>query len=343
MGKFFDSFNSNIAIDLGSSNTRICYNDKGVVLKEPSIVAVDKKMSPPQVLEAGHAAKSMIGKAKDDILTTSPLRYGVIAELDLAVALLKNFMDAVLGHRIIKFAPKVVMSIPGNATGVERKAAYDALKMAGSRKTWLVDKPIAAAVGAGININKPTGAMLVDIGGGSTDIAIISCGDIVINNNIRIAGDDFNKAIQNYIRSNLHIYIGERTAESLKIKYGSVFKVEESEDIEIRGLNVLEKMPNKITLNRSNIREALQPPVRYIAREIKHTLELAPPELVCDIVDAGIVLTGGSALLDGMPEFLQAELKIPVRLAPDPLLSVVIGADKIQNDPEYQRLLRDGK
>jgi rod shape-determining protein MreB len=339
VGKFFDSFNSNIAIDFGSSNTRICYNEKGVVLKEPSVVAIDKRISPPTVIEAGQAAKSMIGKAKDDILTTSPLRYGVIAELDFAVALLKKFIDIVLGHRLINFAPKIVMAIPSNATGVEKKAAYDALKKAGARKTWLVEKPIAAAIGAGIDINKPTGAMIVDIGGGSTDIAIISCGDIVVNNNIRVAGDDFTKAIQTYIRTNKHILIGDRMAETLKIRYGSVYKVEEVEDIEIRGLNIIEKTPYKVTINKTNIKEALQPPVRYIAKEIKHTLELAPPELVCDIVDSGIVVTGGSALLDGLCECLQAELKIPVRIAADPMLSVVLGADKIQNDPAYQRLM----
>lgn len=339
MGSFLDSFNSNIAIDMGSSNTRICYNEKGVVLKEPSIVAVDKRLRKNNVIEAGQSARNMIGKARDEILTTSPLRNGVIAELDLAVALLKKFIDTVLGHRFIKFAPKVVLSIPSNATSVEKNAAYDALKKAGARKAWLVEKPLAAAVGSGIDINKSSGVMVVDIGGGSTDIAIISCGDIVVNNNIRVAGDDFNRAIQNYIRTTKHIHVGERTAEKLKIKYGSVYKIEEDQELEIRGLNILEKNPNKIFINKGNIREALQPPIRYIAKEIKHTLEVTPPELLSDIVETGIILTGGSALLEGLAEFLQQELKIPVKLAPDPMLSVVIGADRIQNDPEYERLL----
>lgn len=339
MGRFLDSFNSNIAIDLGSSNTRICYNDKGVVLKEPSVVALDRSITPAKVVEVGLTAKNMLGRSKGDIKTASPLRYGVIAEIDLAVAMLKQFMDKVLGHRLIKFAPKVVMSIPANATGVEKKAAFDSLKIAGAKRSYLVEEPVAAAVGAGIDIEKHTAAMIVDIGGGSTDIAILSYGDILVNNNIRVAGDDFNRAIQNYIRSTRHILIGDRSAENLKIKYGTIFKLEEDEEIEISGINIVEKAPVKVCITKSNIREALQPPVRFIAKEIKHTIESSPPEVVSDIVENGIILTGGSALLEGMTDFLQAELKIPVKLAPDPLLSVVIGADKIQNDQAFQRLL----
>ena len=339
VGRFVDSFNSNIAIDMGSSNTRICYNDKGVVLKEPSIVALDKRFSPAKVIEVGQAAKTMLGRAKGEIKTASPLRYGVIAEMELAVALLKSFMDKVLGHRLIKFAPKTVIAIPANATGVEKKATFDALKIAGSKKTYLVEEPVAAAVGAGIDIESPTATMIVDIGGGSTDIAILSYGDILLNSNIRVAGDDFNRAIVNYIRTSRHILIGERTAENLKIKYGSIYKVEEDEEIEIRGLNVIEKAPAKVIINKSNIREALQPPINYIAKEIKHTIESSPPEVISDIVEHGIVLTGGSALLDGITDFMHSELKVPVRLAPEPMLSVVIGADRIQNDPHFQRLL----
>lgn len=339
MGRFLDSFNSNIAIDLGSSNTRICYNDKGVVLREPSVVALDRRFSPPRIIEAGNAAKSLSGKAKGEIKTLSPLRYGVIAEIDLAVAMLKNFMQKVLGHRLIKFAPRVILTIPSNATGVEKKAAYDALNLAGAKRCWLVEEPVAAAVGSGININRPNGIMIVDIGAGSTDIAILSYGEIIVNNSIRLAGDDLNRTIQNSIRLTKHLLIGERTAENIKIKYGSVYKTEGDEEIEVSGVDLIEKAPAKISISKSFIKEALQPPIKYLAKEIKQTLETSPPELVSDIVESGIILTGGSALLDGLTEYLQAELKIPVKLAPDPMLSVVIGADKIQNDPDYHRLM----
>ncbi|MEW5819574.1 MAG: rod shape-determining protein [Cyanobacteriota bacterium] len=343
MGRFLDSFNSNIAIDMGSSNTRICYNDKGVVLREPTVVALDKSFSPPKVIEVGRTAKSMLGRAKGEIRTASPLRYGVIAEMDLTVEMLKRFMDTVLGHRFIKFSPKVVLAVPASATGVEKKAAFETMKIAGAKKTYLIEKPVAAAVGAGLNIESPTATMIVDIGGGSTDISILSYGDILMNNNIRVAGDDFNKAIQNYIRSTKHILIGERTAENLKIKYGSVFKVEDDEEIEIRGINIIEKAPTTVNINKSNLRDALQPPIKYITKEIKLTIEASPPEVVSDIVEKGIVLTGGSALLDGITDLIQSELRIPVRVAPEPLLSVVIGADKIQNDNSYQRLLINRK
>lgn len=339
MGKFFDSFNSNIAIDMGTSNTRIYYNDKGVVLKEPTVVALDRRNSPLKVVEVGQAAKKMLGRDKGQIKTASPLKYGVIAEMELAIPMLKNFVNKVLRHRFIKFAPKVVIGIPGGATGVEKNAAYEALKSVGAKKAALIEQPIAAAVGADINIQENTASMIVDIGGGSTDIAIISYGDILINNTVRVAGEDFNKSIIKYIKAKKKVIIGEKTAETLKVNFADLSASDNAYEIEITGVRISDKAPVKLNITNEELCEALLPAIKYIAREIKHTIETAPPEIIADLATRGVVLTGGSTLLKGLVVFMQKELRVPVSIAPEPLLSVVIGADRIQNDPQYQRLL----
>lgn len=339
MGKFFDSFNTNIAIDLGTSNTRIFYNDKGVVLKEPTVVALDRTSSPVKVIEAGFAAQKLLGRQKGQIKTASPLKYGVIAELELAIPMLKNFINRVLGHRLIRFAPKVVIGIPGGATGVEKNAAYSALESIGAKKTALIEQPIAAAIGANIDIQERNAAMIVDMGGGSTDIAIISYGDVLINNTLRVAGEDFNKSILKYIKAKKKILVGEKTVESLKVNFANLSTSNTNEEVEITGVKLTDKSPVKVTITTSELREALLPPITYIAKEIRQTIETAPPEVIAELADRGIVLTGGSAMLKGIVEFIQKEVKVPVHLAPEPLLSVVIGADRIQNDPQYQRLL----
>lgn len=335
------SNNFDIGIDLGTVNTLVCTATKGVVLREPSVVAIDHSHAVPQVIEVGLAARDMIGRTPDKIRTTRPLRDGVIAEFEWAEVMLKKFIEKVTGGPRL-FGPrpgKVVIGIPSGVTEVERRAVREAAYQAGADRVYLIEEPMAAAIGAGMPVDKPTGSMIIDIGGGTTEIAVLSLNGIVVSKSLRIAGDELNENIQEHLKKAHNLSIGERTAEEIKIRMGSATKMGDEEEMEVRGLNLLNGLPHTITVNGSEIRECLRGTLMEIVAGVKSTLEMTPPELAADIVDRGIVLAGGGALLAGMDELISEEVDVPVHIANDPLSCVVLGTEKVLNDPTFQKIL----
>ncbi len=340
----FDLFRKNtndIGIDLGTVNTLVCTSTKGVVLREPSVVAIDYSQTPPQVIEVGLAARDMIGRTPGNIRATRPLRDGVIAEFEWAEVMLKKFIEKVMGGAKV-FGPRpgrVVIGIPSGVTEVERRAVAEAAIQAGAERVYLMDEPMAAAIGAGMPVDKPTGSMIIDIGGGTTEIAVLSLNGIVVSKSLRVAGDELNENIQEHLKKVHNLSIGERTAEEIKIRMGSAAKTDEEEEMEVRGLNLLNGLPHTIVINSTEIRECLSETLMEIVTGVKNTLEMTPPELAADIVDRGIVLAGGGALLSGMDELIAREVDVPVHIANDPLSCVVLGTEKVLNDPTYQKIL----
>jgi len=342
---FFDFFRkstNDMGIDLGTVNTLVCTTTKGVVLREPSVVAIDYSKNPPEVIEVGLAAREMIGRTPGNIRATRPLRDGVIAEFEWAEKMLKRFIEKVNGGNGAAFGMRpgrVVIGIPSGVTEVERRAVADAALQTGASTVNLVDEPMAAAIGAGMPVDKPTGSMIIDIGGGTTEIAVVSLKGIVVSKSLRTAGDELNENIQDHLKRVHNLSIGERTAEEIKIRMGSAFRNHEEEEMEVRGLNLLNGLPHTITINSTEIRECLFPTLMEIVAGVKNTLEMTPPELAADIVDRGIVLAGGGALLAGMDELIAKEVDVPVHIANDPLSCVVLGTEKMLNDPIYQSIL----
>lgn len=332
---------NDIGIDLGTANTLVCTSSKGVVLREPSVVAIDYSQTPPQVLEVGLAARDMIGRTPDNIRATRPLRDGVIAEFEWAEVMLKKFIEKVTGgQKVLGLRPgRVVIGIPSGVTEVERRAVGDAAYSSGARIVNLIDEPMAAAIGAGMPVEKPTGSMVIDIGGGTTEIAVLSLNGIVVSKSLRIAGDELNENIQDHLKKVHNLSIGERTAEAIKIRMGSAFKTDEEEEMEVRGLNLLNGLPHTVRINNTEIRECLFGTLMEIVESVKSTLEMTPPELAADIVDRGIVLAGGGALLSGLDELISKEVDVPVHIANDPLSCVVLGTEKVLNDPIYAKIL----
>jgi rod shape-determining protein MreB len=332
---------NDIGIDLGTVNTLVCTSTKGVVLREPSVVAIDYSTSPPQVLEVGLAARDMIGRTPGNIRATRPLRDGVIAEFEWAEVMLKKFIEKVTGGgRVLGVRPgRVVIGIPSGVTEVERRAVGDAAYNAGARVVNLIEEPMAAAIGAGMPVDKPTGSMIVDCGGGTTDIAVVSLNGIVVSKSLRIAGDELNENIVDYLKKVHNLSIGERTAETIKIRMGSAYKTDEEEEMEVRGLNLLNGLPHTVRINNAEIRECLFETLMQIVEGVKSTLEMTPPELAADIVDRGIVLAGGGALLTGLDDLIAREVDVPVHIANDPLSCVVLGTEKVLNDPAYGKIL----
>ncbi|MGE0201839.1 MAG: rod shape-determining protein [Candidatus Melainabacteria bacterium] len=341
---FFKKTTQNdIGIDLGTVNTLVCTSNKGVVLREPSVVAIDNNHKPPTVIEVGLAARDMIGRTPGNIRAIRPLRDGVIAEFEWAEVMLKKFIEKVMGgpNFLGTHPGRVVIGIPSGVTEVERRAVFEAAKEAGADRVNLIDEPMAAAIGAGMPVDKPTGSMIIDIGGGTTEIAVLSLNGIVVSKSLKIAGDELNENIQDHMKRVHNLSIGERTAEEIKIKMGSAYRAPglEEETMEIRGLNLINGLPHTIVINSSEIRECLQGTLMEIVSGVKHTLEITPPELAADIVDRGIVLAGGGALLPGMDELLTREVDVPVFVASDPLSCVVLGTEKVLNDPIYKKIL----
>lgn len=343
MGLFQSSGNAtnDIGIDLGTVNTLVCTSTKGVVLREPSVVAIDYSHTPPQVLEVGLAARDMMGRTPANIKASRPLRDGVIADFEWAEVMLRRFIEKVTGEpKVLGTRPgRVVVGIPGGVTEVERRAVGDAVYNAGARIVHLIEEPMAAAIGAGMPVTKPTGSMIVDIGGGTTEIAVLSLNGIVVSRSLRIAGDEMNENIQEHLKKVHNLSIGERTAETIKIRLGSACKTDDEEEMEVRGLNLLTGLPHTIRITSAEIRECLQGTLTEIMMGVKSTLEMTPPELAADIVDRGIVLTGGGALLSGLDELIAREVEVPVVVANDPLSSVVLGTEKVLNDPAYANIL----
>lgn len=323
-------FSKDIGIDLGTANTLVCVKDRGIVIREPSVVAVDVRSK--SVLAVGTEAKQMIGRTPGSIVAVRPLRDGVIADFDMTADMLRRFIQ-----KATKNAPfaktRVIICVPSGVTEVERRAVKDAAIGAGARSVTLIEEPMAAAIGAGLPTDLPTGSMIVDIGGGTTDVAITSLGGIVTSKSIRMAGDAFDEAIINYIKKRYNLLIGERTAEEIKINIGSASPYEGEAAMEVRGRNLLDGLPKGVEINSAEIREALSGPIGQILDTIRSTLEVTPPELSADIIDRGIMLTGGGALIRGIDQLIADETKIPVHVAENPIDCVVIGTLKRLDTP----------
>lgn len=317
-------FTQDIGIDLGTANTLVFVKGKGIVIREPSVVAVDQKSNPPRVVAVGTEAKEMIGRTPGSIVAVRPLKDGVIADFEITAEMIESFIK-----RTTKRMPfsriRVLICIPSGVTEVERKAVHDAAKSAGANYISLIEEPMAAAIGAGLPVSEATGSMVVDIGGGTAEVAVISLGGVVTANSCRVAGDNFDEAIISYIKKKYNLLIGERTAEDIKIKIGSAYPYEGEGTINIKGRNLMDGLPKNVDVTSEEIREALADPVSQIVDAVKSTLEKTPPELAADIIDHGIMLTGGGALLRGLDKLLSAETKIPVNIATNPLDCVADG------------------
>ena len=329
-------FSRDIGIDLGTANTLIHVSGKGVVLEEPSVVAMDLEEGVP--LAVGEEAKSMLGRTPGNIKAVRPLRDGVIADFDAAEQMIKTFIQKCNeGKGIV--APRIVIGIPSGITSVERKAVKEA-GLAGAREVYLIDEPVAAAIGASLPVTEPVGTMIVDIGGGTTEVAVLSLGGTVVSESLRIAGDEINDSISSYLKKKHSMAVGERTAEKIKIKIGSAFPDDnfDNTSFEVRGLHLSSGLPRSITLTSGEIREAMADPLNKIVEAIKRTLERTPPELAADIVERGIMLAGGGALIRGMNDLVTKETGIFTHIAEEPLLCVVNGCGKILDD--FRKLKR---
>ncbi len=312
---------ADIGIDLGTAYVLVYVKGKGIVLREPSVVAIKEKTK--EVIAVGEEARRMLGRTPGSITTVRPLRQGVISDYDATEQMLKYFIHKAIGHRLVK--PRIGVCVPSGVTEVEKKAVEDATKQAGARYVDTIEEPIAAAIGAGIDISRPCGSMIVDIGGGTTDIAVISLGGAVVKKSLKIAGDEFDDIIIKYMRKKYSLLIGERTAEEIKINVGSVFKREVPAEIEIRGRNLVSGLPRNMVVTSEEIRQALEEPVTSIVDGIRSVLEITPPELASDISDRGIVLTGGGSLIQGLDQLILQETGINAVIADDAMSCVAIG------------------
>ena len=313
-----------IGIDLGTATVIAYVKGKGIVLREPSVVAVDNNTG--NVLAVGKEARKMVGRTPGNIVATRPLREGVISNYTVTEKMLKYFINRVCGKFV--FAPRIMICIPSQVTEVEKKAVIDAASQAGARRVYLIEEPIAAAIGAGIDISKPCGNMVVDIGGGTTDIAVISLGGSVVSESLKVAGDKFDEAIVKYIKKRHNVMIGERTAEELKINIGCVYPKIQDMDMDIRGRDLITGLPKTITVHSSEMLEALIEPAMMIVDSVHSVLEKTPPELAADISDKGIYMTGGGCLVDGLDKLLQEKTGINVMIAQDAVSCVALGTGK---------------
>jgi rod shape-determining protein MreB len=319
-------FSNDVAIDLGTATTLVYVKGRGIVLQEPSLVVVHKSTN--QILAVGNDAKLMLGRTPASIVSIRPMRDGVIADFEVTERMLRYFISKVHNRRSL-IRPRIVIAIPSGCTEVEKRAVRDSAEQAGAREVFLVEEPMAAAIGAGMPIAEPQGNMIVDIGGGTTEVAVISLGDIVYGKSLRVAGDELDEAIITYIKRTYNILIGERTAEDVKIQIGSAFPLEQELRMQIKGRDLVTGLPKTIELTSEEIRGALEEPLLAIIETIKMTLERTPPELAADIVDRGIILAGGSSLLKNLDERLRDETGVPVNLADDPSTAVAMGVGQL--------------
>ena len=318
-------FSKEIGIDLGTANTLVFLKGKGIIKREPSVVAMD--MRTDNVLAVGLQAKNMIGRTPGSIVAVRPLKDGVIADFDVTASMLKYFICKSVRSMFFS-KPRVVICIPSGVTEVEKRAVEDAAKQAGAGVVELIEEPMAAAIGAGLPVSEPTGSMVVDIGGGTSEVAVISLGDIVTETSERVAGDKLDEAIISYVKRKYNLLIGERTAEDIKIKMGSAVPYDDEGEMSIKGRNLLDGLPKNIVITSAEVREALAEPLRCIVEAVKSTLENTPPELSADIIDHGIMLTGGGALLRGIDTLISESTGMPVYIAERPLDCVVDGTGK---------------
>jgi rod shape-determining protein MreB and related proteins len=322
-----------MAVDLGTANTLVYVRGRGIVLSEPSVVAIDQATG--DVHAVGLEAKRMLGRTPGTISAIRPLKDGVIADFDVTEQMLRHFIQKVHQHRFAH--PRVVVCVPSGVTGVEKRAVEEATLSAGARQAYLIEEPMAAAIGAGLPVAEPTGNMIVDIGGGTTEVAVISLGGIVVSQSLRVGGDEMDEAIINHIKREYKLLIGQQTAEEIKLEVGSAFPLKEEVQAEVRGRDMLTGLPKTVILSSEEVRHALEDPVMQIIDAIKSTLDKTPPELAADIMDRGIVLAGGGALLQGLDQRLRQETHMPTHLAESPLTCVAVGSGRSLEEFEAMR------
>lgn len=331
------SLSRDMGIDLGTANTLVYVSGQGIVLQEPSVVAIDQELKIP--LAVGEEAKKMLGRTPGNVIALRPLRDGVIADFDTAELMLKTFIRRVHEGRSL-VSPRIIIGIPSGVTGVERRAVIEAATQAGAREVRLIDEPIAAAIGAGLPVAEATGNMIIDIGGGTTEVAVLSLQGTVISESVRVAGDELNEAIVQYMKKVHNLVIGERTAEEIKIQVGSAYPTPEDDDVmmEVRGLHLLSGLPRTVTIKGPEIRESMSEPLSVIVEAVKRTLERTPPELAADIIDRGIMLAGGGALMKGLDTLISHETGIVTHVAADPLCCVVLGTGRVLENKQLERV-----
>lgn len=324
-------FAKDIGIDLGTANTLVHVKGKGIVIREPSVVAINKNTR--AILAVGDDAKSMIGRTPGDIVAIRPMKDGVIADFDITQSMLKYFIKRAMAGGFVS-KPRVVICVPSGVTEVEKRAVEEATLSAGAKEAYLIEEPMAAAIGASLPVEEPTGSMIVDVGGGTSEVAVISLGGIVTSKSLRIAGDEFDEAVVHFVKKEYNLMIGERSAEQIKLTIGNAFPKPQEETMEVRGRDLITGLPKNVTISSGEINEALMEPINAIIDSIKFTLEKTPPELASDIMDKGIMLAGGGALLSGLDKLIKEETGMPVMIAEDPLDCVAIGTGKVLEEIE---------
>jgi len=331
--KILGLFSNDLAIDLGTANTLVSVKGKGIVINEPSVVAIKDDKHKKKVLAVGKAAKEMVGKTPKNIVAIRPMKNGVIADFSVTEEMIRYFIQKVHNRKGL-IRPRIVICVPYGLTQVERKAVKESAMSAGAREVYLIEEPMAAAIGAGLPVKEPQGSMVIDIGGGTTEIGVISLGGLVVSKSIRVAGDKFDRSIVDYINKKYNLIIGERVAEEIKMEIGSAVKLEEELKMQVQGKNRISGLLETITVTSEDIREALKEPVKEIGEAVKQVLEETPADLAGDIVENGIVLTGGGALLKGLDKYLSDLVLLPVYIAEEPLLAVAKGTGKVLDEIE---------
>jgi len=327
---------SEISVDLGTANTLIYVKGRGIVLNEPSVVALD--VDTREILAVGLEAKRMLGRTPGGIVAVRPLKDGVIADFEVTEKMLRDFLSRVLRHRFMPVRPKVLISVPSGITEVEKRAVRDSAESAGAKEVYLVAEPMAAAIGVGLPVETPTGNMVIDIGGGTTEIAVIALSGIVSDTSIRVGGDEIDEAIVQFLRKSYNLLIGEATAEQVKMTIGSAYPSESGEEeMEVKGRDIVSGIPKVVRITSTEVREAIQEPIAAVVDAVRQALERTPPELASDIVDRGIVMTGGGALLKGLDQLLRENTNLPINVDEEPLTCVVRGTGRILDDPDEYR------
>jgi rod shape-determining protein MreB len=338
---FLNIIGRDMGIDLGTATTLIYVKGKGIVLEEPSIVAIDKENN--KVLAVGREAKKMVGRTPENIVAVRPLKDGVIADFEITEKMLRYFIQRV--HKNVAFArPRIVICVPSGITPVEKKAVVETTEQAGARAAYIIEEPLAAAIGTNLPVDKPSGSMIIDIGGGTSEVAVISLGSIIVSQSLRIGGDEMDEAIIYYLKKEHNLFLGERTAEKVKMEIGSAFPLEDEKKMEINGRDLVTGLPKTIIVTSQQMRKALEKELNDIVNAIVEVLDVTPPELASDILKRGIVLAGGGALLKGIAERISRETHCDVRLAPDPIAAVAMGAGKCVEDfNAYKKYLKYSK
>ncbi|MDD5073145.1 MAG: rod shape-determining protein [Candidatus Omnitrophica bacterium] len=325
-------FSNDMGIDLGTASTLVYVKGQGIVLCEPSVVAIQKGTN--HVLAVGEEAKRMLGRTPGSIVAIRPMKDGVIADFEITEAMLRYFINKVHNRRVL-VRPRMVIAIPSGITEVEKRAVKDSAERAGAREVYLVEEPIAAAIGVGLPIQEPAGNMIIDIGGGTTEMAVVSLSDVVYSKSIRIGGDEMDDAIIQHLKKTYNLMIGERTAEEIKIKIGSAYPLEEEMTMEVRGRDLVAGLPKTVTISSEEVREALAEPIAAIVEAVRITLERTPPELSADLIERGMVLAGGGGLLRGLDKLLSEQTGLPVHIAEDPITAVALGTGMVLSEIKY--------